>query len=87
VPPQDYSRFGQTPDPRQLFLDWIRAGLEPSFFGPVSEGSYGADVAALYNDVHECHETMPSWACHALGIPRGSSYAQAIGGLHGALPE
>jgi hypothetical protein len=86
--PQHYSSHGWGPeDPRQSFLNWIGAGLDPSFFGPVSEGSYRADVRALNDELQECHETMPPWACLALDIPEGSSYSQAISVLLRDLGE
>jgi len=53
-----------------------RAGDERRSFLDALEANDGSTLRQLAWKLWNCGETLPTWACDSLDVPRGSSYAQ-----------
>jgi hypothetical protein len=63
---------------RQAFLSYVEKDINPARF--LSEGREATQRYGLWllDQLWNCSEVLPDRHCRKLGIPRGSSYAQAV---------
>jgi hypothetical protein len=63
---------------RHAFIEWAeRGGLEDT----ITIGNAQYTVDWLIGRLWHCTDILPSSTCASLGMPRGSSYAQAVQAL------
>jgi hypothetical protein len=65
---------------RDAFEEWVEARMSPP---EVEVGWDGRPrpIRWLLGQLWNCSDIMPSWLCDELGMPAGSTYAQAVRSL------